>query len=201
MKINRKSFWVTAFFKWSISILIGKVSFRGTTPTSAGHEEALTGLMSMRMMWIICYGIRSHQIWTQLNTYGRFWSDVLDSALHRHHQNTKWGNIFWKNGVQCQGAPKVFWCDVVAQHLNKTLYIVFSFNLSPVCIFPLLLTLAPPPWLKAYGVWWCHVLTIWQLVAIVFIESRPHTLCADIGWGLHTTAQRLMPRNIPNTAK
>ncbi len=35
----------------------------------------------------------------------------------------------------------------------------------------------------------------------VFIESRPHTLHAVIGWGLHTTAQMLMPRNVPSTAK
>ncbi len=40
------------------------------------------------------YGLRSHQISTQLNTYGEFWTDVLDSVLHHHHQNTKWGNIF-----------------------------------------------------------------------------------------------------------
>ena len=26
-------------------------------------------------------------------------ADVLDSALHRHHQNYKWGNVFKKNGV------------------------------------------------------------------------------------------------------
>ncbi len=24
---------------------------------------------------------------------------MLDSALYHHHQNTKWGNIFWTNGV------------------------------------------------------------------------------------------------------
>jgi len=31
--------------------------------------------------------VSSHQISTQLNTYGRIWTDVLDSALHHHHQN------------------------------------------------------------------------------------------------------------------
>ncbi len=42
-----------------------------------------------------------------------------------------------------------------------------------------------------------HVLTIWQLVATSLV---PH-LRAVIEWGLHTTAQRLTPRNVPNTAK
>ncbi len=50
--------------------------------------------------WCESYAMAfSHQISTQLNTYGRFWSDMLDGALHHHHQNTKWGNIFWKNAV------------------------------------------------------------------------------------------------------
>ncbi len=31
-------------------------------------------------------------------------------------------------------------------------------------------------------------------------SPAPHTLRAVTGWGLHTTAQRLMPRNVPNTA-
>ncbi len=34
----------------------------------------------------------------------------------------------------------------------------------------------------------------------VFVKSHPHTLHAVIGWRLHT-AQRLMPRNIRNTAR
>lgn len=36
---------------------------------------------------------------TQVITSGRFWIDVLVSALQRHHQKTKRMNIFWKNGV------------------------------------------------------------------------------------------------------
>ncbi len=32
-------------------------------------------------------------------------------------------------------------------------------------------------------------------------SPAPHTLHAVIGWGLRTTAQRLTPRNVPNTAK
>ena len=59
--------------------------------------------MRTKMMWIICCGPRSHQISTQLNTYVRFWTDVLDSTLHQHHQNTKWENIFWKNDVHSCG--------------------------------------------------------------------------------------------------
>lgn len=36
---------------------------------------------------------------TETSTYERFWSDVSDSSLHHHHQNTKLGNVFWKNAV------------------------------------------------------------------------------------------------------
>ncbi len=36
----------------------------------------------------------------------------------------------------------------------------------------------------------------------MFLQSpAPHTLRALIGWGLHTTAQRVMPRNVPNATK
>ncbi len=69
----------------------------------------VTGLMSMKMneTWIICYGLRSHQISTQSNTYGRFWTDVLDSHhLHHHHQNR--GNIFGKNGVHPSSSPETW---------------------------------------------------------------------------------------------
>ena len=38
---------------------------------------------------IICYGLCSHQISTQLNTCWIIWTDVLNSTLHQHHQNTK----------------------------------------------------------------------------------------------------------------
>ncbi len=72
---------------------------RITVPPSTGQEGSLNGLMSMKMMWIICYGLHSHRISTHMNTCGRFWTNALDSALHHHHQNIKWGNIFWKNGV------------------------------------------------------------------------------------------------------
>lgn len=50
-----------------------------------------------------------------------FWSDVLDSPVHHHHQNTNWGNIYWKNGAVVQfyrdveSMPKVklFWCTTL----------------------------------------------------------------------------------------
>ncbi len=92
--------------------------------------------MSMKMMCIICYGLHSHQVSTQLNTYGRVWND---SAIHHHHQNTKW--FFWKNGVHPssrvqrlgESMPKRIEAVLEAQHLTKTL--CFAFHLSPICIF------------------------------------------------------------------
>ena len=42
---------------------------------------------------VICYGLYHHQISNQFYTYSRGWTNVLDSALHHHNQNTKGGNI------------------------------------------------------------------------------------------------------------
>ena len=53
---------------------MGVLSSRMTMPLSIGHEGSL-----------IYYGLHSHHISTQLNTYGRFWCGVLDSALYHHH--------------------------------------------------------------------------------------------------------------------
>lgn len=36
------------------------------TPSPVGHEEPLNGLISMKIMWIVCYGRHSHQISSQL---------------------------------------------------------------------------------------------------------------------------------------
>ncbi len=106
--------------------------FQDDNTPSIRHEGSLNGLMSMKMMWIICY----HTISTQLNSYGKFWIDMLDSALHHHHQNIKLGNILWKNSVHpssrvqrlVESMPKCFdavWWQVVAQHLTKTLHVSF----------------------------------------------------------------------------
>ncbi len=61
--------------------------------------------------------------------------------------------------------------------------------------------LAPPPQPKAHALQ--VVPRAYDLANghYIFIESHRHTLCAVIGWGLHTTAQRLTSGNIQNTAK
>lgn len=51
---------------------------QGTALSSIGYEGSLSGLMTMSMMWIMCCGRHSHQVSTQLNSYGRCWTDVLD---------------------------------------------------------------------------------------------------------------------------
>lgn len=61
-----------------------------------GREDSLTGLTSMTVMWIIRYSPHSHPVSARFNTYGRFWGDMLHSALHRHHQNIRWGNLLRK---------------------------------------------------------------------------------------------------------
>ena len=62
----------------------------------------------------ISHGLHNPQISTQLENQEGFWTDVLNSALRKYKQNTKWGNIARKNGEfgdlenQCQAALKVF---------------------------------------------------------------------------------------------
>ncbi len=88
---------------WDISILVGVFSSRMTMPSSIGHEGSLNGLMSMKI-WIICYGLCSHLISTQLNTYGRFWTDVWQPILLLHSKDTV--KIIWKKGVPSSRVPK-----------------------------------------------------------------------------------------------
>ena len=56
--------------------------------TVPGTRGSLNDLMSIATMWIICNGLWSSQFSTQLNTYGRFWSNMLDSALYHFYPKT-----------------------------------------------------------------------------------------------------------------
>lgn len=60
----------------------------------------MTELMNTKAMLIICHGLHSRKISTQLNTSGRFWMDMLASVLDLHHQNANGGKIFKKHGVR-----------------------------------------------------------------------------------------------------
>lgn len=71
-------------------------SFPRSPSPSIEHDGTLNGWLSMKMVWIIFCGLRVHQNSVPLSTYGRFLADVLDGALHHHHQNTKWWDIFWE---------------------------------------------------------------------------------------------------------
>lgn len=79
---------------------------------STGYKASLNGLMSVKLMWIICCGLRSHQISTQLYIYGRVWTDMLDSAFCHHLHNTKWGNTFGR---------RVFFPSVEFQRLLESI--------------------------------------------------------------------------------
>lgn len=65
---------------------------KDNTP-STEHKDSMNGMMRMKTM-LICSGLFSQQISTQLNTYKRFWTYMLHSTLHCHHQNTSLGKIF-----------------------------------------------------------------------------------------------------------
>lgn len=64
-------------------------------------QRTLNDLVRMKMMWFMYRTMVFTLKVTiyQLNTCGRFQTAVLDSLLYHHHQNTKWRNIFLKNGL------------------------------------------------------------------------------------------------------
>lgn len=97
------------YSNWSaLFILIGIISSRKSIPPYTGHEGSLSGLNSMLIIW---YDLHSHQISTQFNNYGSFWTDILDRGLYHHHQ------IPIKNGVHSSSAfPKL--CRIDAKTLK-----------------------------------------------------------------------------------
>lgn len=46
--------------------------------------------------------LQSDRISTRLNTYGRYWTDMLDSALYYHHQNQIFKRTMFIPAVQFQ---------------------------------------------------------------------------------------------------
>lgn len=57
---------------------------------------------------------RSQPWWT---TWRRFWSNVLDHSVYSHHQNTMWGNIFWKYGAHDHSRTVIKTCKISAKVL------------------------------------------------------------------------------------
>lgn len=49
---------------WNISVLMRKVSSSSTMAPFTGHQRTLSGLLSMKLISIICYGLYTHQITT-----------------------------------------------------------------------------------------------------------------------------------------
>lgn len=82
----------------------------------------------------------SREISAKSNTYGRFWSDVLDAAVQQHYHISIWGYICWENCVhcssrvpdtgkiQCQGDLKLYQRLEETQNLSKILDVDFPFN-------------------------------------------------------------------------
>lgn len=63
------------------------------------RNNSVNGLMRMR--WCESYGLCSHQVSTQPNTYGRFWN-----IFRRDHPNTKWGRR--KTSVHLYESPSLY---------------------------------------------------------------------------------------------
>lgn len=64
-----------------IQTLLGLVLVVLQSPHSQGSPCSLNGLMSMKMIWIKCYDLCSHQISAPLSTSG-IWTEVCGSTLH-----------------------------------------------------------------------------------------------------------------------
>lgn len=60
---------------------MGVVSPRMAMPISTEHEDSLNGLL---LIWD-WYHFHNYHISTQSNTYGRFWTNVLNNAFYHHH--------------------------------------------------------------------------------------------------------------------
>lgn len=93
---------INAKFFWLIICVLGCGLFQEYSAPSIGCRgswNSLMGIKIWKIMYLIWDGLHSHQISTHLNTHERFWSDMQGSTFHLHHQNTKWVNIFWENGV------------------------------------------------------------------------------------------------------
>lgn len=76
--------------------------------------EGTRALMAMFILSKHMHGIHSHKISSQMNTYERFCSGMLDSIPNHHHQPTR-GYISWDLSCQyysgflktCKGYSKV----------------------------------------------------------------------------------------------
>lgn len=68
--------------RWRKKTLRGSRVSSITKPHSQGSSGSLRAWMSMKMMWIICYDLYSHQLSAKLSTYG-IWTKVEGSRLRR----------------------------------------------------------------------------------------------------------------------
>ena len=101
-----------AIQKWETAEWNGRISFdylvqnvpcftcaerRNITNADASLQGS-RGHWMVSWKWCELYGMAftdtSQSSGTELNTYGWYWTNVLDSPLYHHHSNTKWGNIF-----------------------------------------------------------------------------------------------------------
>lgn len=98
LKFTRHDLTIHYAEGWQTQRKIWITEWKNTTNACASsHSGSLSHLMSMTMN--ISMALNSHQISAQLNPCGRFRSNMWVSTLHHNHQNAKWGNISWKNGV------------------------------------------------------------------------------------------------------
>ncbi len=94
------------------------------------HKRPLNSLMSMKMMWIICYGLHSHKISNQLDTYAsRFWTTVTKTpneglSFGKNDVLSLQCSFQWSSILEnlCRGALKLF------SIRSKWLYVLKSQN-------------------------------------------------------------------------
>ncbi len=120
--------------------------------------------------------------WHQCIHWWSRWS--TNQVQHHNYRTKKTGSMKWWRGIKyCKNLN----IKGIMSRICRLLFENKTFKVGPSSRLKVHVLLVVP---HAYDLVTGHY---------VFIESCPsHALRVVFGWGLHTTAQRLMPRNIPN---
>lgn len=98
----------------NIFILMRVVFYKMTITPSTGLNGAQDGLRSMKMMWIVCHVLLSHQISTRLNTSGRSSINMIDNTTTLINPVWVWRTVFIPP-VQFQPCRRYALADVFTQ--------------------------------------------------------------------------------------
>lgn len=110
----------------------GVFSSRMIMSFSTGHDSSLNCIMSVKMMSILFYALHSQEISTQLNIYGRFWTDIVDTLhpiINKPFEEISFGRLVFIPPVEFHRSLNQGTLKLVAQGgpAPKTLHFVFLY--------------------------------------------------------------------------